>query len=70
MPADTSAASWTPGALENILRETVDLAQIRMVDQDALARTGQLLPAFYIANNVAQATVSTDVTDQPSGAAT
>ncbi|HEV3287844.1 MAG TPA: hypothetical protein VG123_02505, partial [Streptosporangiaceae bacterium] len=51
--ADTTAANWTPGALENILRETIDLAKIRMVDQDALAKTGQLLPAFYIANNIA-----------------
>jgi hypothetical protein len=73
VPADPSASTWTPAALEQILRETLDLAKIRAVDQDALAQTGQLLPAFYLANNVAQplpGTVSTDVIDYPGGAAT
>jgi hypothetical protein len=73
VPADTSATDWTPAALEQILRETLDLAKIRAVDQDALALTGQLLPAFYLANNVASpvpGTVSTSVIDPPAGATT
>jgi hypothetical protein len=70
VPADTSADTWTPAALEQILRETLDLAKIRAVDQDALAKTGQLLPAFYLANNVAEGTASTNVIDYPGGATT
>jgi hypothetical protein len=70
VPADTSADKWTPAALEQILRETLDLAKIRAVDQDALAKTGQLLPAFYVANNVGQGTVSTDIIDYAGGAGT
>jgi hypothetical protein len=65
VPADMSAPTWTAAALEQTLTETLALAKIRAVDQDALTSTGQLLPAFYIANNVAQQTVSTDVMVQP-----
>jgi hypothetical protein len=67
VPADTSAGSWTPEAVERTLTETLTLARIRPVDQDALQRTGQLLPAFYVANNVSQETISTDVMNQPPG---
>ena len=67
VPADTSAGSWTPEAVEHTLAETLTLARIRPVDQDALQRTGQLLPAFYVANNVSQGTISTDVMNQPPG---
>jgi hypothetical protein len=73
VPADASAANWTPAALEQILCETLDLAKIRAVDQDALAQTGQLLPAFYLANNVASpkpGTVSTSAIDPPAGGTT
>jgi hypothetical protein len=70
VPADTSAPSWTPAALEQTLRETLDLAKIRAVDHDALAQTGQLLPAFYLANNVSEGTVSANVIDPPPGTPT
>lgn len=65
VPSDLSASTWTTDALEQTLTETLALIKLRAVDQDALAQTGQLLPAFYIANNVAGETISTDVMDQP-----
>jgi hypothetical protein len=65
VPADLSLAVWTTDTLERALSETLALAKIRCVDQDALAKTGQLLPAFYLANNVSGDTVSTDVMAQP-----
>ena len=67
VPADTSVPYWTQAAVERVLTETLTLAMIRPVDQDALQSTGQLLPAFYLANNVGQGTVSTDVMNQPAG---
>ena len=70
VPADLTVASWTPQALEQTLTETLALAKLRVVDQDALSKTGQLLPAFYLANNVAGETVSTDVMNQPPAAST
>ncbi len=70
VPADLSAPTWTAAALEQTLTEALALAKIRAVDQDALTSTGQLLPAFYIASNVAQQTVSTYVIAEPAEGST
>src|SRR5262249_16231028 len=53
----TNAPIWDLDSLISILLETLDLAMIRGVDMDMVA---QLLPATYLADNVADDTVSTD----------
>jgi hypothetical protein len=65
VPADPSVATWTTDALEHTLSETLALAKLRTVDWDALTTTGQVLPAFYIANNQGGQTVSTDIVQPP-----
>ncbi|MBV9822482.1 MAG: hypothetical protein JO144_09595, partial [Actinobacteria bacterium] len=66
VPANGTAPVWDPPALAATLHETLDLAKMRTVDIDALTTLGQLLPALYVANNVAGDTVSTDVLTPPS----
>jgi hypothetical protein len=61
VPADAGAQFWAPDTLAATLHETLDLAKMRTVDVDALSALGQLLPALYLANNIAGDTVSTDV---------
>ena len=41
--------------LETILSETLELAELRAVDEDALRGTGQFLPVAYFATNSAGA---------------
>lgn len=63
-------ATWSPELLEATVAEALDLAQLRMVDLEALhpldpnpnalTDVGQYLPALYFATNVADDTVSTD----------
>jgi len=54
--------SWTVGDLHRVLLETLDLAQLRAVDAEALDEAGHYLPALYFAFNVNNETVSTDFT--------
>jgi hypothetical protein len=58
----TEAPRWSLETLEAILRETLELAELRAVDEDALRAAGQFLPAAYFASNEAGDTVSTDFT--------
>lgn len=58
-PGDEPA--WSPSALEQTVRETLDLARVRAVDFDSLKDVGQVLPAIYLASNPKNATVATDL---------
>jgi seryl-tRNA synthetase len=61
---------WTLDALEAVLLETLDLAELRLADEEALARAGSTagipgvghyLPAIYLASSPADRTVTTDL---------
>jgi len=55
---------WSMDRLADTVREALDLAEnVRTIDPDTLAQTGQMLPALYFAVNLLGATVSTDFTD-------
>jgi hypothetical protein len=64
----TNSATWENDALEAVLLESFDLAQIRAVHCDlpgdlaaaGLPRLAQLLPAIYLAANLSRETVATD----------
>jgi hypothetical protein len=51
---------WNLWSLQQVLVETLDLARLRTVDPDALAKVGHYLPALYFAVNPAGDTISTD----------
>jgi hypothetical protein len=51
---------WTLEMLEATVRETLDLAKLRMVDLDTLQEAGHFVPATYLAFNAKGVTVSTD----------
>lgn len=53
--------AWTLATLEETVLQTLELAQARMVDIDALKEAGQFLPAIHLALNVRGATVATDL---------
>ena len=62
---------WSLDALEAVVGETIDLAQLRLADPEALARsggaglvpgTGHYLPAIYLASGPADSAVTTDLT--------
>jgi hypothetical protein len=61
-PLESGANTWDIETIEAILRETLELAELRAVDEDALRGTGQFLPAAYFSSNSAGDTVSTDFT--------
>lgn len=61
VPPKMKATKWSLELLEQILRETLDLAKIRAVDPAALKQVGHFLPAIYLAHNTGEATVSTDL---------
>lgn len=52
---------WTLETLEATVLQTLELAQSRMVDLDALQKAGHFLPAIYLALNLRGATVATDL---------
>jgi hypothetical protein len=52
---------WTVGGLHRVLTETLDLAKLRAVGPAALAAAAQHLPASYLAFNVQDDAVSTDL---------
>jgi hypothetical protein len=47
----TTDPSWDERTMADILSETLELSQIRMVDGDLLGELGQLLPALLVASN-------------------
>jgi hypothetical protein len=55
-----SGEDWTLAGLESVVRETLDLAKVRMVDLDALQEAGHFVPATYLAFNAKGVTVATD----------
>ncbi|HLO02257.1 MAG TPA: hypothetical protein VK191_04010, partial [Symbiobacteriaceae bacterium] len=61
VPPKMKGTQWSLDLLEQILRETLDLAKLRAVDPAALGQAGHFLPAIYLAHNTANATVSTDL---------
>jgi hypothetical protein len=52
---------WTLDMLEAAVLQTVELAQARMVDLDAVQDAGHFLPAIQLAHNLRGATVATDL---------
>jgi hypothetical protein len=58
----TAAARWDEATALDILHETLDLAQLRTVDGQAVGGLGQLLPTILLAANQQRDTVSTDFT--------
>ncbi|HWO17656.1 MAG TPA: hypothetical protein VNO30_02730 [Kofleriaceae bacterium] len=54
-------ADWTLAALEATVRETLELAKLRMVDLNALQDAGHFVPATYLAFNTKGVTVATDL---------
>ena len=55
--------TWTLPALEATVLETMELAQLRTVDADALRLLGHFLPGLFCAFNVANDTVSVNFID-------
>ena len=53
---------WTVGGLCQVLLETLDLAKLRSIDSRALGAAAQYLPASYLAFNVQDDAVSSDLT--------
>jgi hypothetical protein len=50
IPPDDST-TWTDDVVEAVVRETLELAKLRLVDTDALREVGHYLPALYFAVN-------------------
>ena len=55
------AQTWDIGTFANILNETADLAKVRAVDLELLPALGQLLPAVYLATDLEDNTISTNL---------
>jgi hypothetical protein len=52
--------AWTAATLQKVLLETMDLAEMRVVDPALLGEAQHFLPALYFASNAQGDTVSTD----------
>jgi hypothetical protein len=52
---------WTLNSLEAVLLETLELAKLRLVDADAITELDQYLPGAYVATNVANEAVATNI---------
>jgi hypothetical protein len=52
---------WSVGGLHRVLTETLDLARLRGINPGALGTAAQYLPAVYLAFNVQDDAVSTDL---------
>jgi hypothetical protein len=61
---------WSVSLLADVIGETLDLARIRSVDTHALGDMSRLLPAVYLASNIADDTVSTHFADVVAAEAT
>lgn len=62
VPPD-DAAIWGADAIEAVVRETIAVAKLRLVDGELVGDAGQFLPALYLAINLAGDTASTDFTE-------
>jgi hypothetical protein len=62
VPGDLSQPTWTDAAVEDVIRETLALADLRLVDGDLIDAGGHYLPGLYFAVNLAGETASTDFT--------
>jgi hypothetical protein len=60
---------WTPAAARDVVVEALALAQLRLVDTDVLPQLGQLLPAFFTAENAAGDAAGLDVESLTNGGA-
>lgn len=60
LPPDRSVPRWSWEMVLDAVQDALRIAKIRTVDLEALDEGGQLVPALYMANNVAGDTVSTD----------
>ena len=60
--SDLTQPSWTDAAVEDVVRETLALAELRLVDGDLIDAGGHYLPGLYFAVNLAGDTASTDFT--------
>ena len=52
---------WTAELLRRVLMETLDLAKLRAVDTGSLGSAAQFLPGLYLAFNIEDHAVSTDL---------
>lgn len=59
--APNIAKPWDLPSLEAVLLETIEMAQLRLVDQDAMQELDQFLPALSVAMNAAGDTVASDL---------
>jgi len=57
----SEAQAWDIGTFAKILNETADLAKVRTVDLELLPALGQLLPAVYLATDLEDNTISTNL---------
>jgi hypothetical protein len=55
--------AWSRDVLTAVLRETMDLARLRLVDLEAAAFAGRALPALYVADNALNAVPSVHFRD-------
>jgi hypothetical protein len=55
------AQTWDITTFANVLNETADLAKVRAVDLELLPALGQLLPAIYLATDLEDNTISTNL---------
>jgi hypothetical protein len=64
VPPTSTGTSWQQNDVWATLSETLDLAKIRAVDLEIVPRLGQFLPAVFMPQNTANATISTNWTPQ------
>jgi hypothetical protein len=48
VPGQISQEEWTEAKLRDIVKDTLDLCKVRMVDPDALLQMGSILPAAFL----------------------
>jgi hypothetical protein len=60
-----SALQWDLDALEAVVLETLELAQLRLVDPHSVRAVGHALPALYFAHNLAGDTINLSTQPTP-----
>lgn len=60
VPPDRSVPQWSPEMVLDAVLDALRIAKVRAVDLEALEEAGQLVPALFMASNVAGDTASTD----------
>ena len=63
VPSDPDAADWSFEMLRDTVVETIELTKIRAVDPQQIWLAGRVLPALYVAHNVAGDTSSVNLFD-------